>query len=348
MKTRLYIIIPICLLMNVMFLFRGSKMDPLVNNLSSTELRHSKMLRTPITVYSPSKHNSTVAICLLVRNETLYIDEWMDYHIALGFAPIYVYDNTITDDLGLHLWYDKRTDIQKYVKIIHFPQAPAQIAAYKQCLFQDAVNETFVSITDIDEFVVLKKHDNVVDFMEEHCNEQCGQISLNWNMMTVSNETKYRPIPTLIRNIHSSGVWGTIKVLVRPTFVDDKNFDWAHSLRLKKGNWVDTSGRVIHRPNNWRKQANDDVQKDVALLYHYRFRSEAEFYYKNCFRGDVLQPRGSVPKCTRQQAIQGMYGGELDDLAREKLLKMVPKYTIFENNTNATMKWLYPGFPYKY
>lgn len=38
-----------------------------------------------------------------------------------------------------------------------------------------------------------------VDFMEEHCNEQCGQISLNWNMMTVSNETKYRPIPTLIR-----------------------------------------------------------------------------------------------------------------------------------------------------
>eukprot|EP00956_Cyclotella_meneghiniana_P002959 scaffold3558_cov23-Cyclotella_meneghiniana.AAC.1 len=320
--------------------------------MTSTNPRHSETLRTSITVYSPSKHNSTVAVCLLIRNETLYIDlyidEWMDYHIALGFAPIYVYDNTATDDLDLHLWYNTRKDIQEYVKLIHFPQAPAQIAAYKQCLFHDAANETFASITDIDEFVVLKKHDNVVDFMEEHCNEQCGQISLNWNMMTVSNQTKYRPVPTLIRNIHSNGVWGTIKVIVRPSYVDNKIFDWAHSLRLKKGHWVDTSGKVIERPNNWKKQANDDCPTDVALLYHYRFRSKEEFYYKNCVRGDVLQPRGSTPKCTREVARKGMYGGELDSLAWEKLMKMVPKYTIFENNTNATIKWLYPKFPYKY
>ena len=36
------------------------------------------ILRTPITVYSPSKYNSTVAICLLVKNESLYIDEWIE------------------------------------------------------------------------------------------------------------------------------------------------------------------------------------------------------------------------------------------------------------------------------
>lgn len=264
------------------------------------------------------------------------------YHIAIGFAPIYVYDNTITDDLDLHLWYERRDDIQKYVKLIHFPQEAAQIPAYEQCLFQDAVNETFAAMIDIDEFLVLKKHDNVVDFMEEHCNLKCGQISLNWNMMTLSNETGYRPIPTLYRNIHSNGVWGTVKVIVRPSYVDHKNIDWAHSVHLKKGHWFDTTGKVINRPNNWKKQANNDAPTDIALLYHFRFRSKEEFYYKNCIRGDVLQLRGVVPKCTRNQAMQGMYGGQLDTLAWDKLKKMVPKYTTFENDANATIDWLYP------
>lgn len=85
-----------------------------------------------LKIYSPSKYNSTtVAVCLLVKNETHYIDEWMDFHISLGFK-VYIYDNTLTDDFGLRRWYDTRKDIQEYVKIIHFPQIPAQNAAYKQ------------------------------------------------------------------------------------------------------------------------------------------------------------------------------------------------------------------------
>jgi len=35
-----------------------------------------------VKVYSPSKNNATVAICLIVRNETVYMDEWMDFHIV--------------------------------------------------------------------------------------------------------------------------------------------------------------------------------------------------------------------------------------------------------------------------
>jgi cystathionine beta-lyase/cystathionine gamma-synthase len=31
-------------------------------------------------------------MCILVRNEALYFDEWIDYQIGLGFSPIYIYD----------------------------------------------------------------------------------------------------------------------------------------------------------------------------------------------------------------------------------------------------------------
>lgn len=115
----------------------------------------------PVKPYSPSKHtNVTVAICLIVRNETVYMDEWADFHIALGFAPIFIYDNADVPDLELQAWYDRRKDIQRYIHIRHMPLFPVQGHAYEQCLRHDAANDTFAAMIDVDEFVVLKKHDN--------------------------------------------------------------------------------------------------------------------------------------------------------------------------------------------
>jgi len=59
------------------------------------------------------------------------------------------------------------------------------------------------------------------------------------------------------------------------------------------------------------------------------------------------------PKCTLHnkganggKVEQGMYGGTVDMIAWEQLKKMVPKYAIFDSDTNATMKALYPRYPY--
>lgn len=41
----------------------------------------------PVGVHSPAEHanaNVTVSICLVVRNETIYLDEWVDFHISMG------------------------------------------------------------------------------------------------------------------------------------------------------------------------------------------------------------------------------------------------------------------------
>lgn len=100
----------------------------------------------------------------------------------------------------------------------------------------------FVSSSSYAQFVVLKKHDNVVDFMVEHCNEECGQISLNWVPMGTSNETVYRPLPVTKRNVHVHSFRGMnriVKAIVRPTYVAEY-MDWSHTVMLKKGHWVDT------------------------------------------------------------------------------------------------------------
>mmetsp|Transcript_1545 Transcript_1545/g.2834 ORF Transcript_1545/g.2834 Transcript_1545/m.2834 type:complete len:81 (-) Transcript_1545:476-718(-) len=57
-----------------------------------------------LEVFKPTNSTSNVALCVMTKNETLYIDEWVDFHIALGFVPIIIYDNSNDFDLmyGVH------------------------------------------------------------------------------------------------------------------------------------------------------------------------------------------------------------------------------------------------------
>ena len=84
----------------------------------------------PVKVFSPSKRNDTnVALCVCVKNETQYIDEWVDFHIALGFSPLFIYDNAPTpnqSDVELQSWYERRKDIQQHIHIIHMHIAPVR------------------------------------------------------------------------------------------------------------------------------------------------------------------------------------------------------------------------------
>ena len=81
-----------------------------------------------VRVYKPSNSTSNVAICLIIKNETLYLDEWIDYQVALGFSPIYIYDNSPDFELknglhsGIYSWYETREDIHEYIRLVFLLQ----------------------------------------------------------------------------------------------------------------------------------------------------------------------------------------------------------------------------------
>ena len=293
-----------------------------------------------VRVYAPSNSTSNVAACLIVYNETLYLDEWLDFHIALGFSPIYIYDNSPDFQLQTELysggssWYDTRVHDWQHIQLIHFPLTPVQLAAYDRCIKKDASNSTFVALIDADEFLVLKKHNNVIDFMDHYCNFQCGQLSINWRQMGTSSERQYTPVPVLRRNVHGCGS-GTIKVIVRPENVAD-DMRWRHSVLLKPGKlWIDTDNRShYYPPGDWHRQSNNDGPIDVALLYHYPFKSEGEFRYKTCVRGTSLSQRGDTPMCDNPSYYLLTNGVEFDHTAWRQLTRMVPKYRVYGEPVN--------------
>jgi len=69
----------------------------------------------------PIQDIKCVLVCI-AKDELLYIEEFLQYHLKLGFREIIVYDNS--DNNELHK-YSK--DI---IHVIHFPGPCKQIAAY--------------------------------------------------------------------------------------------------------------------------------------------------------------------------------------------------------------------------
>ena len=47
----------------------------------------------------PTKYAEAAVICLAAKNEEAYIDQFVDYHIALRFSHIFPYDNTNQSEL---------------------------------------------------------------------------------------------------------------------------------------------------------------------------------------------------------------------------------------------------------
>lgn len=40
------------------------------------------------------------AILSLAKNENWYINDWVDYHVGLGFDRIFIYDNNDIENIG--------------------------------------------------------------------------------------------------------------------------------------------------------------------------------------------------------------------------------------------------------
>ena len=108
-----------------------------------------------------------VALVCVAKWEDYYLDEWLEYNNKLGFDKIIMYQN------------DWRTDIEKPYLIKEVCDGRSiQVPLYNQVLRTNTEYD-WIAFIDCDEFIVLKKHNNIKDFINEY-KDRTNIISLNW------------------------------------------------------------------------------------------------------------------------------------------------------------------------
>jgi hypothetical protein len=214
-------------------------------------------------------------ICAIALNEEPYLDEWIQYHLALGFSHIYLYDNSDNNCL--------KHKNSNTITIIHFPGKTKQLEAYKLFISQYKTKHQWAAVIDCDEFIVLKKHSNIRSFLNEY--HQCHAIGLNWLMFGTSREKTYVNQPVTKRFRYCSNhINRHIKCIVQLIYVD--NWPDPHHPILTKGHIYDTNHNIINGPFNPRGNCA------VACIHHYYTKSEQEFREKiERGRADISQKR---------------------------------------------------------
>lgn len=208
-------------------------------------------------------------IVAIAKLEKPYIEEWVKYHLSIGFRYIILYDN---EDVPTY-----KNMLRRYsnrVVVIHYPGKGKQYAALNHFVSNFIRNPfiTHVLHIDIDEFVVLKKHAHINDFIKSYIKGNCAGIGINWKFFGSSNQTKYTNKPVTFRFTKcQKGMNHHIKTLFDKTKMANTPMNIHYITPIPKYYIKSTKG------NNIVGSFNHKYDDSIIQLNHYKSKTIEEF-----------------------------------------------------------------------
>ena len=124
--------------------------------------------------YVPSDFPYYLSAVTMVKNETDYIAEWIEYHLLVGVQKFYVYDNESTDNLREYLEPYINDQIVEYNYISGIQQ---QVNAFNDAINKYRYASYWLTFIDIDEFLVPVVAETLPDFLKDF--EDAPGIEIN-------------------------------------------------------------------------------------------------------------------------------------------------------------------------
>lgn len=108
-----------------------------------------------------TKYNISISSCF--KNEGPFLKEFIEYHLFIGFEHFYLYNNNSTDN---YLEVLKPYIEKGIITLTDLEVVPVQVPSYKH-FNEHFRNETkWVCFIDLDEFVCLKRYENISDWIK--------------------------------------------------------------------------------------------------------------------------------------------------------------------------------------
>jgi hypothetical protein len=235
-----------------------------------------------------------IALVCVAKNEDNYIDEWLNYYNKLGFDHIFMYQNN---------WRCKSD--YPFLTKIECDGYNIQTMAYNHFIENNIGIYSHAAFFDIDEFLVLKKHTDIKEFLKNY--EEYDSLGINWiffgdNGLLYPDEDK-----SLIKRFTKRGkIDRHIKTITK---IKKNLYMNIHNIN---GNWNDLDGNIHSGPFNYNGNNN------IAQINHYQCKTFPEFIEKvnrgyACTDKHVRQDIGDFDKHNQNEiedldAYNFMYG----------------------------------------
>lgn len=229
-----------------------------------------------------------LSICAVYRDEAPYLREWVEFHRLVGVERFFLYDNRSVDE---HREVLAPYVAEGVVTIRPWPEWPAQIQAYDDCVKRHAPDSRWIAFIDLDEFLFSPQGTPLPQILREF--EEFPAVGVNWAVFGSSGHRTTPPglvIESYLRRTDDPGINRHIKSIVNPRRV--RAFCVPHFFMYDEGLAVDERRRPITGPPF---SHTDGVSFERLRLNHYALKSEEEFRLKLA-RGPA---DSSIPKRDR-------------------------------------------------
>lgn len=213
------------------------------------------------------------AICVIIKNENDYLDEWINYHLNLGINEIFLYeDYGSKSHLDIITPYEDRVHLNPIDVIYNCSNDDIEKHSFKQTQLFEYFSKIYkndfdwILFIDIDEFLVLSQplHELLTEYSDKTA------IFLKWMVYGASGHLN-KPVGKVMDN-YTDFVVATFDYNFQfKSFINcKKNIKWINNHEVKDGVYpTDECG--IHK----------------AYIKHYFTKSWEEWKTKILDRGDL-------------------------------------------------------------
>lgn len=211
-------------------------------------------------------NNICIFTCAL--NEEKYISEWCYYHFKIGVDKIFICDTTNNFSLSNH-----NVSKDNRIKLIHRPNINGifdQVKHINEHFNNEKNNFKWCAQIDCDEFIVLKKHSNIKDYLNS-INLHSGCLGINWKLFGNNNHIMYTNKAVINRFTKCENKPDKhIKCI--SVMKDVNKHENMHFPLLKNGTQINENGKKYE---NGPFQENSST--NIIQLNHYILKSSEEF-----------------------------------------------------------------------
>ena len=227
---------------------------------------------------------SKVGLCVIGKKENKYAKEFVDYYKSIGFNHIFIYDNNDKDDERFEEVLSE--DISKnFVSIIDYrsyrgEKDRPQFDAYIDCYEKNSKKYNWLAFYDFDEFLYLKHHKTIKEFVNEEKFDNCSNIKINWMTYSDNDLIYYEnkpvqerfttPLPQYRSNFHiKSLVRGNLPTNYWSNMKNPHTSDNDYICCITTGKEIDSRTPFNAPPNH-----------EEAYIKHYATKSLEEYLQK--------------------------------------------------------------------
>lgn len=231
-----------------------------------------------------------------IKNENRYLEEWLNWHIKLGFNKFILYEdkNSQSHDEIINK-YHKIIGIDFYTDVLYANSLETKDIICFKHLIENYNDIDWLIKLDPDEYIKLPGNKTIDDILY-NVDENINQITIDWRIYNANGFIKcpysgsYSLVDTYIDDINREGLVSDFNVNV-----SNNEYDWGKTL-LRYSYFYKEFRNDINNviSTNFPYQFYIDIEEHILdgtneygmWINHYITKSFEEYYNKISYRGD--------------------------------------------------------------